>query len=855
MLRALAASSLIVVGLVLGLMEYSFRMGMQREEQIAVARVREVSRMVAADFIRAMQDGDVSPGLWGGGLGLLEEEGLRAVSIFSLREREFEEQFTYEKDGFLPQVDSLRMSWRRLAQQVGEGLSRERVLVERVEMPGGEQVRWRAVESLEQGNGRAEYIGLECVLQEVDALRVVLVQMRQRVFAVTLMGIAVFGFFLRGVRRQGARARGSEQRFRELAEAVQDALCILDDKGRITFWNYASRKLLGYAEEEVLGREFREVVLPESQWAIFDDYAQAYSKAHVRQGLELNAHDRKGCVFAVELSLSRFRIGGAWQVALNIRDVSARKKDEVALKQALAFSEKTQKALEKTNYELAEAMRRANDLAEEAKQANLAKSRFLASMSHEIRTPLNGVLGHAQLLRRNPSLDNRQREGLDVIQKSGEHLLTLINDILDISRIEAGKIELQRSLFELPVFVRAIDELVRLRAKKKQLFYLSRPYDFQNDGPGGKLPRYVNGDEKRLRQVLINLLGNAIKFTDSGSVLLKVGRVPYEGFPDRLRFLVEDTGPGIEAKEHVHIFEAFGQGESARMRTDGTGLGLAISRKLVEMMGGELCLESELGKGSRFWFDIDLPPDGTHAVQVHANKQPIIGYRGPRRKVLVVEDIEDHRVIITDLLSGVGFEVFEADNASRGLRLARRHMPDCVITDLIMPGMSGHDLIRFLRADDALKHVPVIAVSADVSTQQVHTARDAGADVFVTKPVRASELIFHIGKQLELDWLYAEPGQGSTRHPLPDALTRLESARVRKWILPEQAVLENMYEMARMGDLLNLRDYVESIAEDGRYSAFTQEVLTHVKAFESACLCDLLKRSLDEAPTRPLPPE
>jgi len=384
---------------------------------------------------------------------------------------------------------------------------------------------------------------------------------------------------------------------------------------------------------------------------------------------------------------------------------------------------------------------------ERADVANRAKSAFLAGMSHELRTPLNGILGYAQILGRDTGLSDRQRKGISTIQHCGEHLLTLINDILDLSRVEAGRLELYPCAVELASFLRVIADAVRVKAEEKGLLFL---FNATSD-----LPRAVQVDDRRLRQVLLNLLGNAVKFTARGEVRLRVQRLGHDEARAQLRFEVEDSGPGIDAQHLETIFLPFEQAGDAQMRIGGTGLGLAISRQLVRLMGDDVHVQSRVGEGSRFWFELWLPL--VHgAAEAPAPAHAVVGYDGRRRHVLIVDDIAENRSLVVDLLRGLGFETHEAADGREGVAQAAALRPDLILMDNVMPVMGGQEATRRLRALPALSAVPIIAVSASASSADQRLSLDAGADAFVAKPIDVDVLLQHVGRLLHLSWVHAK---------------------------------------------------------------------------------------------------
>ncbi|MGG6296897.1 MASE1 domain-containing protein [Leptolyngbya sp. AN02str] len=451
-----------------------------------------------------------------------------------------------------------------------------------------------------------------------------------------------------------------------------------------------------------------------------------------------------------------------------------------------------------------------------AEVANQAKSEFLANMSHELRTPLNGILGYAQVLAAASNLTEPQQRGIETIYNCGSHLLNLINDVLDLSKIEARKMSLDPSDFHLPSFLQGVQEICCIRAEQKEIQFIYEP--------PSNLPTGITADEKRLRQVLLNLLGNAIKFTDRGRVILRVDVVEFLREPERvrLRFAVKDTGIGMSPEQLQQIFLPFEQVGEVRRQTEGTGLGLAITEKIVEMMGGYIQVKSQPNVGSVFEFDIECRVAANWTTTSAVTRQGrITGYTGDRKRILVVDDRWENRSVLTNLLQPLGFTVVEASNGQEGLDTAQQTQPDLIITDLLMPMMNGWNFLMQVRQSEALKHLPVIVSSASTFDADRHKSLAAGGNDFLAKPVQAPELYHLLTKHLQLEWIYTETSAIAPKTASPAEL-----------IVPPRTELSALLECAKRGQIKGIQQELERLAQlDDTYHPFVNQLNLFAKEF------------------------
>jgi signal transduction histidine kinase/CheY-like chemotaxis protein len=507
------------------------------------------------------------------------------------------------------------------------------------------------------------------------------------------------------------------------------------------------------------------------------------------------------------------------------------------------FTQELESKVEQRTAQLEASIQNTEAALAQAQNANKAKSRFLANMSHELRTPLNAILGFTQLMCRDTSMEQEHQENLKIINRSGEHLLKLINDILEMSKIEVGQITFNETRFDLHTMLKSLEEMLQLKAKAKNLALI---FQIANN-----VPRFIKTDEGKLRQIIINLLGNALKFTSQGSINLTVkleennklvkDKIDFL-FSDTysLYFAVEDTGPGIEAEEMEQLFSPFEQTKIGRISNEGTGLGLSICQKFVELMGGELKVQSTVGQGSIFAFNILIKIKDTEIIETieqipQENKKVIcLAPNQPKYRILAVDDVAPSRLLLKKLLSEIGFEVQEAGNGLETVQLWQEWHPDLILMDMRMPVMDGYEATKQIKSQPQGEKTIIIALTASAFEEERVEILAAGCDDFMRKPFYETELLEKIGQHLNVNYLYQEQVESSTTAQLSLAELTPENLTVMSLEWRSQ-----LYEAAAKVDNQEILQLLAEIPQE--YEALAKGLENLVEQFRCDKIIDLTK--------------
>ncbi|WP_341730685.1 response regulator [Microcoleus sp. EPA2] len=652
----------------------------------------------------------------------------------------------------------------------------------------------------------------------------------------------------------------SESKLNQILEAMPVGVAVHDLTGQIIYVNQMARQLLEIdetlpsAQTEELAATYRiyhaetQQLYPAENLPI----VRSLKGEQVRlDDLEIRFSDRifPAEVYSMPLFDETGQIVGAIAAFADITDRKQAEKFLANYNRTLAaqVTERTAE-LARTNSQLEQEIcdRKQTEIAlaaakEAAEAASLAKSTFLANMSHELRTPLNGIMGYAQILQRSKDSTAKQQQDLQIIYKCSEHLLTLINDILSLSKIEANKLELNPEIFDFAEFLQEVSKIFSLKAQQKLIDFTCINLT--------QLPLSICADRQRLRQILINFLSNALKFTDKGSVVLKVGLkdsspdeleiVQHEADSDRhssglnhsqkMRFQIEDTGCGISPENVAKIFLPFEQVGDISRQAEGTGLGLAITKNLLSLMGSKICVESKAGVGSKFWFDLKLPVSSDLIPSISLKStQKVIGYPGQKQKILVIDDHWENRSVMMNLLEPLGFEVVEAADGETGLKKAVEWQPDLIFSDLVMPGMDGLQLIQKLRQLPQFQSTTIIAASASVFNEDRQKCLELGYSDFIAKPIQAVELLDKIQNYLNFSWIYEPASNGSN---LTEAV--FLAASPQEMVVPPKEELLALYQAAESFYVEDVESEIRRLQQlHPEYSSFVARMLELSEDFE-----------------------
>lgn len=545
----------------------------------------------------------------------------------------------------------------------------------------------------------------------------------------------------------------TEERSRALLESAGEGIYGLDLKGYTTFVNPAASRMLGYSVEELTGKPMHAIVhyaypdgthYPREECPMY----AAFTDGQIHRRSDEVLWRKDGSCFPVEYSSMPIRKEGKLAGAVvTFNDITQRKETE----------------------------RKMADAMEAAESANKAKSLFLANMSHELRTPLNAILGFSEVLAHDQDTNAEQQEMLAIINSSGEHLLSMINDVLDLSKIEAGRVEVEPSSFNLPEVLDDIGQMFKTRAECSGL-----GFTLQLDS--GLTPS-IKTDVGKLRQIIINLLGNAVKFTAEGGVCLRARTLQRSDDPGllTLQLEVQDSGPGISIEQQERIFNPFAQITDSAASSKGTGLGLAITKSFVELMGGEIDVQSQPGEGALFRVKLPvLLSEGEQRAEddkagVHRSAMLSLVEGQPDWRILVVEDNIANRKLLSGLLSKVGFEIREAENGEEALTLFQQWRPHFIWMDMRMPVMDGYDATAKIRALPAGDEVKIVAITANAFKEQRATILDAGCDDVVLKPFQVQEIFDVMEQQLGVRYSQVKANQKEVPEPSVDMSDMLSS--------------------------------------------------------------------------------
>ncbi|WP_062152262.1 PAS domain S-box protein [Beggiatoa leptomitoformis] len=597
--------------------------------------------------------------------------------------------------------------------------------------------------------------------------------------------------------------RQSESHLRTLINASPIGLALITLAGDFVEVNPSYAHALGYEAADIGGKMSLWELTPEKFHPLEQDRIASLQKKRYFRPYEKELRHKAGHLVPVRLHSLLIERNGETYIWSSVEDITEQKRTEAQLREAKHIAE----------------------------VANSAKTTFLANMSHELRTPLNAILGYAQILYRDTLLNPQQRERIGIMQRAGDYLLTLINDILDIAKIEANRLDLQPVEINLAQFLGDLVNLFQARAEQKGV-----DFSYKNNEI---LPNTIYADAKRLRQILINLLSNAVKFTNRGNITFFVEYLQGNQFC----FHVEDTGIGIATESLEKIFLPFEQLGKPHYREQGTGLGLAITKKLVETMAGRITVDSVYKQGSHFRVWLDFPVVTQRSLPFSSETPHICSYHFPAHsahkmpcKILIADDVADNRYVLSNLLSQLGFEIIEAEDGQEALELTLEHKPDAILTDIVMPRLDGLALARQVRQHPELSSTIIFAISASVFEIDQDACIVAGCQAFIAKPIPTDVLLSHLQHYLNFVWIYETPMPENFSVSPTISLPPLQQPS------PTLAELDVLYDLALQGDMHGIVQYGQKlIKQDNVLQDFITTVSRLAKQLQEKELCELLQ--------------
>ncbi len=729
--------------------------------------------------------------------------------------------------------DGIITSWNRGAEKI-YGYSEKEMIgksIEILSVPGREEEIRQILDKIKSGeviehyeavrrkkNGREIYMSLT-----VSPIR----DSEGKITAVSTIGRDITE------RKTAEKAlTASEEKFRLIIEQSSEGISLTDENCIIIEWNSKMAKLSGIPRRKALGRPLWEllvnIISPERRTHGYLEKIKNTLSEALSTGLSPMFNSptevvmkQNGKTLYIQQTLFPIKTSKGYRLASFYRNITKQKLTEEELKQ---YQEHLEDLVKERTKELSRSEAGLRLAKEQAERANKAKTVFLSSMSHEIRTPLNAVLGFSQLLLRDATLSPQQNEWLLTINHSGEHLLALINDILEISRIESGRVTLSPDIFDLRAFIDELAKMFRNRLETKNV-----KLKIEQDK---NLPRYIEVDGNKIRQIFINVIGNAVKFTEEGEITIHIFTKRIDS-QLRLAAEISDTGPGISSEDMKKVFETFSQ-TALSISKGGTGLGLSISRQFARLMGGDITVKSRLGKGSTFYIELNIKRISKLVLKKPGKGKEVAGIEKGQKtfRILVADDEPANRRLIMELLLKTGFKAEEAANGQEVIVSCRNSPPDLIFLDISMPVMNGYEVIRKLKTMEKDRHVPIIAVTASAFDENKKATLKVGADGYIRKPYKLKEIFDALQAFLGVKYIYKEE----------KARERNETQKFndKDLLKMPESLVKNMVSAAQRVDLDQLLELIDKA--DKIIPSAGPSLRTMAKNFQYDDLIRLLKK-------------